>query len=247
MKLQDRVALVTGGAQGIGRAIALAMAHEGADVAVCDLDLEGAQQVCREVVALGRQALAVRADVTVKAEVDAMVGRIVERFGRIDILVNNAGITRDAMYHKMSEEQFDQVIAVHLKGAWLCGRAVVGGMRERRFGKIINMSSISGKVGNLGQTNYSAAKAGLVGYTKAAARELARYNVNVNAIQPGVIDTPMMRAIPEDQLRARIAEIPLGRMGTPDDVARVVLFLASPLAGYMTGQAVNITGGWVTW
>ena len=243
MKLEDRVALVTGGAQGIGRAIALAMAREGAHVAICELNLQGAEQVCREIVALGRQALAVRADVTVKAEVEAMVGRVEDRFGRIDILVNNAGITRDAMYHKMTEEQFDQVIAVHLKGAWLCGRAVVGGMRERRFGKIINMSSISGKVGNLGQTNYSTAKAGLVGYTKAAARELARYNVNVNAIQPGVIDTPMMRAIPPDILEERIAEIPLGRMGTPDDVARVAVFLASEDSSYMTGCVLEVTGG----
>jgi 3-oxoacyl-[acyl-carrier protein] reductase len=243
VKLEDRVALVTGGAQGIGRAIALAMAGEGAHVAICELNLQGAEQVCREIVALGRQALAVRADVTVKAEVEAMVGRVEDRFGRIDILVNNAGITRDAMYHKMTEEQFDQVIAVHLKGAWLCGRAVVGGMRERRFGKIINMSSISGKVGNLGQTNYSTAKAGLVGYTKAAARELARYNVNVNAIQPGVIDTPMMRAIPPDILLERVAEIPLGRMGTPDDVARVAVFLASEDSSYMTGCVLEVTGG----
>jgi 3-oxoacyl-[acyl-carrier protein] reductase len=243
VKLEDRVALVTGGAQGIGRAIALAMAGEGAHVAVCELNVQGAEEVCREIVALGRQALAVRADVTVKAEVDAMVGRVEDRFGRIDILVNNAGITRDAMYHKMTEDQFDQVIAVHLKGAWLCGRAVVGGMRERRFGKIINMSSISGKVGNLGQTNYSTAKAGLVGYTKAAARELARYNVNVNAIQPGVIDTPMMRAIPPDILLERVAEIPLGRMGTPDDVARVAVFLASEDSSYMTGCVLEVTGG----
>ena len=241
--MEDRVALVTGGAQGIGRAIALAMAGEGAHVAICELNLAGAEQVCREIAALGRQALAVRADVTVKAEVEAMVGRVEDRFGRIDILVNNAGITRDAMYHKMTEEQFDQVIAVHLKGAWLCGRAVVGGMRERRFGKIINMSSISGKVGNLGQTNYSTAKAGLVGYTKAAARELARYNVNVNAIQPGVIDTPMMRAIPPDILLERVAEIPLGRMGTPDDVARVAVFLASEDSSYMTGCVLEVTGG----
>ncbi len=243
MKLQDRVALITGGGQGIGRAIALRMAREGAAVAVCARNLEGAREVAREIEGLGRQALAVRADIARVADVDAMVRQVEERFGRVDILVNNAGITRDAMYHKMTEEQFDQVITVHLKGAWLCGKAVIGGMRERRFGKIITMSSLSGKVGNAGQTNYSTAKAGLVGFTKAAAKELARYSINVNAIQPGLIDTAMIRTIPEDILQQRIADIPLGWLGTPEDIARVAVFLASEDASYTTGCVLEVTGG----
>ncbi|MBI3989979.1 MAG: 3-oxoacyl-ACP reductase FabG [candidate division NC10 bacterium] len=243
MRLEGRVALVTGGGRGIGRATCLALAREGADVAVCDIDLASAESVAKEVEALGRKALAIRADVSQKADVTAMVARVTEAFGKIDILVNNAGVIRDAMLHKMTEEAFDQVIAVHLKGAWLCCQAVMEGMRERRFGKIINLSSLSGKVGNIGQTNYSAAKAGIVGLTKAVAKELARYNINVNAIQPGFIDTDMTRSIPEEIRLAKIAEIPLQRVGRPEDIANVVVFLASEDSSYMTGAVLEVNGG----
>jgi len=243
MRIKERKAIVTGAGRGIGRAIALAFAREGADVAVCDVNYAAAQAVARELEATGRRIVPIAVDVTRKAQVDAMVARAAEVFGRVDILVNNAGIIRDAMLHKMTEEDFDQVIAVHLKGTWLCCRAVVAGMRERRFGRIINLSSISGKVGNVGQTNYSAAKAGIVGLTKAAALELARHNITVNAIQPGFIDTEMTRAIPDGPRQESVARIPMERVGLPEDVAGVAVFLASDEAGYMTGAVLEVTGG----
>jgi 3-oxoacyl-[acyl-carrier protein] reductase len=243
MRLKDRKAIVTGAGRGIGRAIANAFAREGADVAVCDVNYTAVQGVAQELEPLGRRIFPIAVDVTRKAQVDAMVARAAEVFGRVDILVNNAGVLRDAMLHTMTEEEFDLVVAVHLKGAWLCCRAVAGGMREQGFGRIINMSSISGKVGNVGQTNYSAAKAGLVGLTKAAALELARHNVTVNAIQPGFIDTDMTRSIPEGPRRASIARIPMERVGLPEDVAGVALFLASDEASYVTGAVLEVTGG----
>ena len=243
MRLKDRKAIVTGAGRGIGRAIAAAFAREGADVAVCDMNFPAVQAVAQELEPLGRRILPIAVDVTRKAQVDAMVGRATEAFGRVDILVNNAGVIRDAMLHKMTEEDFDQVIGVHLKGTWLCCRAVVDGMRAQRFGRIINMSSLSGKVGNVGQTNYSAAKAGIVGLTKAAALELARHNVTVNAIQPGFIDTDMTRAIPDGPRQESIARIPMERVGLPEDVAGVALFLASDEAGYMTGAVLEVAGG----
>lgn len=243
MRLKDRKAIVTGAGRGIGRAIAAAFAREGADVAVCDVNYAGAQAVARELEAPGRRVLPIAVDVTRKAQVDAMVGRATEVFGRVDILVNNAGVIRDAMLHKMTEEDFDAVIAVHLKGAWLCCRAVVAGMRERQYGRIISMSSISGKVGNVGQTNYSAAKAGIVGLTKAAALELARHNITANIIQPAFIDTDMTRSIPEAPRAATIAHIPMQRAGLPEDVANAALFLASDDAAYITGAVLEVTGG----
>ncbi|MDP9372166.1 MAG: 3-oxoacyl-ACP reductase FabG [Chloroflexota bacterium] len=243
MKLAGRAALVTGAARGIGRAIALTLGREGADVAVADLDEAGVGETAEGIRALGRRALPLRMDVSQGAEVEAAVRRAEGEFGRVDVLVNNAGITRDAMLHRMTEEQFDQVIAVHLKGAWLCLRAVAPGMRERRWGKVVNISSISGKTGLVGQTNYSAAKAGIVGLTRAAALELARYNVNVNAIQPGFIETAMTQAIPEELRTQAIAAIPLGRTGKPEDIANAVLFLASEDSSFITGTVIEVTGG----
>ncbi len=243
MELAGRVALVTGAARGIGRAIALTLGREGADVAVADLDEAGVGETAEGIRALGRRALPLRMDVSQGAEVEAAVRRAEGELGPVDILVNNAGITRDAMLHRMTEGQFDQVIAVHLKGAWLCLRAVAPGMRERRWGKVVNISSISGKTGLVGQTNYSAAKAGIVGLTRAAALELARYNVNVNAIQPGFIETAMTQAIPEELRTQAVAAIPLGRTGKPEDIANAVLFLASEDSSFITGTVIEVTGG----
>lgn len=240
--LGGRTAVVTGGAQGLGYAIAEQFIAEGARVIVGDLDLERTRAAAE---ALGGAdvARAVRCDVTSGAEVDALVGAAVEEFGTLDVMVNNAGITRDATLRKMTEEQFDEVIAVHLKGTWNGTRAAAAVMRERGRGAIVNMSSISGKVGLIGQTNYSAAKAGIVGLTKAAAKELARLGVRVNAIQPGLIRSAMTEAMPQRIWDAKLAEVPMGRAGEPKEVATVALFLASDLSSYMTGTVLEVTGG----
>ncbi|WP_313672964.1 3-oxoacyl-ACP reductase FabG [Mycolicibacterium sp.] len=240
--LAGRTAVVTGGAQGLGLAIAEVFIAEGARVVLGDLDLD---QTGAAADALGGPdvAHAVRCDVTSGAEVDALVAAAVEQFGRLDVMVNNAGITRDATMRKMSEEQFDEVIAVHLKGTWNGTRAAAAVMREQGSGAIVNMSSISGKVGLVGQTNYSAAKAGIVGLTKAAAKELAHVGVRVNAIQPGLIRSAMTEAMPQRIWDAKLAEVPMGRAGEPREVATVALFLASDLSSYMTGTVLEVTGG----
>ena len=240
--LTGQTAVVTGGAQGLGYAIAERFIAEGARVVLGDLDLAATEAAAKQ---LGGQdvALAVRCDVTKAEEVDALVAAAVERFGGPDIMVNNAGITRDATMRKMTEEQFDQVIAVHLKGTWNGTRAAAAIMRENKRGAIVNMSSISGKVGLVGQTNYSAAKAGIVGLTKAAAKELAHLGVRVNAIQPGLIRSAMTEAMPQHIWDQKLAEVPMGRAGEPEEVAKVALFLASDLSSYMTGTVLEVTGG----
>lgn len=240
--LAGRTAVVTGGAQGLGYAIAEVFVAEGARVLLGDLDLDRTQAAAD---ALGGPdvARAARCDVTSGAEVDALVAAAVESFGSLDVMVNNAGITRDATLRKMTEEQFDQVIAVHLKGTWNGTRAAAAVMREHGRGAIVNMSSISGKVGLIGQTNYSAAKAGIVGMTKAAAKELAHLGVRVNAIQPGLIRSAMTEAMPQRIWDAKLAEVPMGRAGEPGEVATVALFLASDLSSYMTGTVLEVTGG----
>ncbi|MFC8529995.1 3-oxoacyl-ACP reductase FabG [Nocardia sp. NPDC057227] len=236
--LAGRVAVVTGGAQGIGFAIAETFVRHGAAVVVGDLEPgDAAERLGADV------ARAVRCDVTSAEDVAALLDVAVTEFGALDIMVNNAGITRDATMRTMTEEQFDQVIAVHLKGSWHGTRLAAAIMRERGSGSIVNLSSLSGKVGLAGQTNYSAAKAGIVGLTKAAAKEVARFNVRVNAIQPGLIRTPMTTAMPEKVWDQKMAEIPLGRAGEPAEVAGVALFLASDLSSYMTGTALEVTGG----
>lgn len=241
--LAGRVALVTGAGRGIGRAVALTLGAAGARIAVADRDVASAEDTAARLRAAGRQALAAPFDVSQADEVAAAVRRVEAELGPVDVLVNNAGIIRDAMLHRMTEQQFDDVIAVHLKGAWLCLRAVAPGMRERRWGKVISISSISGKTGIAGQTNYSAAKAGIVGLTRAAALELARHNINVNAIQPGFIDTAMTQAVPEPHRQATIATIPLGRVGAPQDIANAVLFLTSEQASFITGVVLEVAGG----
>lgn len=240
--LTGQTAVVTGGAQGLGFAIAERFIAEGARVVLGDLNLEATEAAAAQ---LGGPdvALAVRCDVTRAADVDAMLAVAVEKFGGLDIMVNNAGITRDATMRKMTEEDFDQVISVHLKGTWNGLRAAAAIMREQKRGAIVNMSSISGKVGMIGQTNYSAAKAGIVGMTKAASKELAYLGVRVNAIQPGLIRSAMTEAMPQRIWDSKVAEVPLGRAGEPAEVANVALFLASGLSSYMTGTVLEVTGG----
>ncbi|MGV9803572.1 3-oxoacyl-ACP reductase FabG [Mycobacterium sp. NPDC003449] len=240
--LTGQTAVVTGGAQGLGLAIAKRFIDEGARVMLGDLNLEAAEAAAEQ---LGGAdvAAAVRCDVTSAAEVQALVDAAVRRFGGLDVMVNNAGITRDATLRKMTEDQFDQVISVHLKGTWNGTKSAAAVMRENKRGAIVNMSSISGKVGLVGQTNYSAAKAGIVGMTKAAAKELAHLGVRVNAIQPGLIRSAMTEAMPQRIWDEKLAEIPMGRAGEPDEVAKVALFLASDLSSYMTGTVLEVTGG----
>ena len=240
--LDERTAVVTGGAQGIGFAIAQRYIAEGARVVLGDLDLAATESAAKK---LGGAdvARAVRCDVTKADEVDTLVNTAVEEFGALDIMVNNAGITRDATMRTMTEEQFDQVIAVHLKGTWNGTRKAAAIMRENKRGAIVNISSLSGKVGLAGQTNYSAAKAGIVGLTKAAAKEVAHHGVRINAIQPGLIRSAMTEAMPQRIWDAKLAEIPMGRAGEPGEVASVALFLASDLSSYMTGTVLEVTGG----
>jgi 3-oxoacyl-[acyl-carrier protein] reductase len=240
--LTGQTAVITGGAQGLGFAIAQRFVAEGARVVLGDVNLEATESAAKQLGGDG-VAAAVRCDVTSGADVDALVATAVDRFGGLDIMVNNAGITRDATMRKMTEEQFDQVIAVHLKGTWNGLKAAAAIMRENKRGTIVNMSSISGKVGMVGQTNYSAAKAGIVGMTKAASKELAHLGVRVNAIQPGLIRSAMTEAMPQRIWDAKVAEVPMGRAGEPEEVAGVALFLASDLSSYMTGTVLEVTGG----
>jgi 3-oxoacyl-[acyl-carrier protein] reductase len=240
--LAGRTAVVTGGARGIGFAIAQRFITEGARVVLGDLDLDATQAAAKQ---LGGAdvATAVRCDMTDSSDVDALVTRAVDVFGSLDVMVNNAGITRDATMRTMTEDQFDQVITVHLKGTWNGTRKAAAIMRERQSGTIVNLSSLSGKVGLAGQTNYSAAKAGIVGLTKAAAKEMARHKVRVNAVQPGLIRSPMTEALPAKAWEQKMSEIPMGRAGDAAEVANVVLFLACDLSSYMTGTVLEVTGG----
>ncbi|MGC0366049.1 3-oxoacyl-[acyl-carrier protein] reductase [Rhodococcus sp. 27YEA15] len=243
MRLLDgKVAVVTGGAQGIGLEIARAFIDEGATVVIGDINERVGTAAVDE---LGGQSVArfVSCDVRDSQQVEAMLDLAENDFGPLDVMVNNAGMTRDATMRKMTEQDFDDVIAVHLKGAWNGTRAAAARMRERETGAIVNISSISGKVGMLGQTNYSAAKAGIVGLTKAAAKEVAFKNVRVNAVQPGLVRTAMTESMPQHIWDEKLAEIPMGRAGEPSEVASVVLFLASDLSSYMTGTVLEITGG----
>lgn len=238
--LTSRVAVITGGAQGLGRAIAEQMVAEGARVVLADIDLDAARRAAAEI---SPDAVAVRCDVTSEADVASVIDEAVATFGQLNVMVNNAGVLRDATMRKMTLDDFRLVIDIHLQGTWLGTRAAAAYMRDNGGGSVINMSSISGKVGNLGQTNYSAAKAGIIGLTKAAAKEVAHANVRVNAIQPGLIRTPMTESMRPDIWEKRLGEIPLGRFGEPDEVARVACFLASDYSSYMTGTVLEVTGG----
>ena len=240
--LVGRTAVITGGARGLGYAVGERFIAEGARVVLGDVNAEATRAAAET---LGGPVFArpFVCDVTSGAEVDSLVAAAVEAFGSLDIMVNNAGITRDATLRTMTEQQFDEVIAVHVNGSWNGTRAAAAIMREQRSGAIINMSSISGKVGLIGQTNYSAAKAGIVGLTKAAAKELAHLGVRVNAIAPGLIRSAMTEAMPQRIWDAKLAEIPMCRAGEPAEVAAAALFLASDLSSYMTGTVLEVTGG----
>jgi len=243
MTLTGKIALVTGAAQGIGRDIALALAADGADVAICDVNLEAAQKTAADIEAKGRKALALKANVAASAEVTAMIDQIVEKFGRIDILVNNAGITRDGLILRMKDEDWDLVLSINLKGSFLCTKSALKHMTKQRSGTIINIASIVGAMGNAGQANYVASKAGLIGLTKTIAREYANRNVTANAVAPGFIDTAMTQALSEQVRQDLAKQIPLGRLGSSEDVANAVRFLASPAAAYITGQVIHVNGG----
>ena len=246
MLLDGKVALVTGASRGIGRAIAIRLASEGAKVAINYAgNTVKAEEVKAEIEKNGGEAILVQADISSTEAVDAMVEKVVEAFGQIDILVNNAGITRDGLLMRMKEEDFDAVINTNLKGVFYCTKAVSKLMMKKRCGRIINMASVVGLMGNAGQANYAAAKAGVIGFSKSAAKELAARGINVNVVAPGFIATDMTAAMTDKAKEATLAGIPLKRMGQPEDVANAVLFLASDYASYITGQIVNVDGGMV--
>ncbi len=242
--LDGKVALVTGASRGIGRAIALRLAKAGANVAV---NYAGSEAAAAETVAaikeMGRQAVMVRANVGNAEEVNNMFKEVLDQFGQIDILVNNAGITRDNLIMRMKEEEWDEVIDINLKGVFNCIKAATRPMMKQRGGRIINITSVVGVLGNAGQANYVAAKAGVIGLTKTTARELASRNITVNAVAPGFIDTDMTAKLPEDVRSSLLNQIPLGRLGQANEIAEVVLFLASDASGYMTGQTLHVDGG----
>lgn len=245
-ELSGKVALVTGGGRGIGKAIVRELASQGADVVISDIDLTSAEQVATEVNSTyGVRSIGLQADVANASEVEAMVEKAVEVMGKIDILINNAGITRDTLLIRMDEKDWDLVLAVNLKGAFLCTRAVSRYMMKQRSGKIVNISSVVGLMGNAGQANYSASKAGLLGLTKSVAKELAGRNIQVNAVAPGFIETEMTAHLPQEVKEAFMSQIPMKRPGKPEDVARVVGFLVSSAADYVTGQVIPVDGGMV--
>ncbi len=248
MLLENQIAFLTGAGRagkGIGRAIALALAREGANIAIADFVEDAAASVAEEVRAAGRDAIAVVGSVSNPADVDRMVQETVDRFGRIDILVNNAGITRDNLLVRMSEEEWDMVLDTNLKGTFNCTKAVAKLMMRERRGRIVNVASVMGIVGNAGQANYSASKGGVIALTKTTARELGSRGINVNAVAPGFIQTVMTEEMPEDAKASISERIPLKRLGTPEDVAEVVVFLCGPASSYVTGQVIAIDGGMV--
>lgn len=243
MKLEGKVALVTGGARGIGREIALLFAREGADIAICDVSKEVAEATAIEIEALGRRALSFETDVTDLKQVEEMMNIILDNFKHIDILVNNAGITRDNLLLRMSEDDWDKVLAVNLKGVFNCTKAVSRIMIKQRSGKIVNIASIIGIMGNAGQANYAASKGGIISFTKSIAREFASRNINANAVAPGFIQTAMTDKLTPEQKSAMLANIPLNRLGVPLDVANACLFLSCADSGYITGQTIVVDGG----
>jgi 3-oxoacyl-[acyl-carrier protein] reductase len=246
VEFDGRTALVTGASRGIGRAIALRLAAGGANLVInYNAREDAAEAVAEQVRAAGREALVVQADVSKASDVDRLMAATLERFTRLDILVNNAGITRDTLLMRMGEDDWDSVISTNLKSAFLVTRAAMRPMLRQRGGRIVNITSISGVMGNAGQANYSASKAGMIGLTKSTAREVASRNITCNAVAAGVIDTEIWQGVPEAAITALLQMVPAGRKGTPEDVASAVAFLASDAAAYITGQVLNVDGGLV--
>jgi len=243
MSLQGRVAIITGAAQGIGRAIAEALAHAGADIAVADLDTGRSADTVAAVEKIGRKALNIKVNVADANETKAMAEHVIKTWGKIDILVNNAGITRDALLLRMKEEDWNLVLQVNLNGTFNCTKAVLQPMTKQRYGRIVNIASIVGAMGNVGQANYAASKAAVIGFTKTVAREYASRSVTVNAVAPGFIDTAMTQGLPTEVKEVLQKQIPLGRLGTPADIAAAVQFLVSDEAAYVTGQVLHVNGG----
>jgi len=241
--VEGKVAIVTGASRGIGRSISLALAAQGAKIVAVDIDPAATEAFVAELKAQGAEAIAVQGNVTVADDAENMVKLAKETFGQIDILVNNAGITRDGLLLRMKDEDWDAVLNVNLKGAFLCTRAAAKVMTKQRSGRIINIASVVGQMGNAGQANYCASKAGLMGLTKSNARELAKRNITVNAVAPGFIATDMTDALPEAVRQELAAQIPLERLGSPEDIANAVLFLASEHSGYISGQVIGVNGG----
>ncbi len=243
MSLEGKVAIVTGAAQGIGRAIAEHLAQAGADIAVADLDPGRSQDTVAAVEKLGRKALNVKVNVADAGDAKAMVEQVLKAWGKIDILVNNAGITRDGLLLRMKEEDWNLVLQVNLNGTFHCTKAVLQPMTKQRYGRIVNIASVVGVMGNAGQANYAASKAAVIGFTKTVGREYASRNVTVNAVAPGFIDTAMTHGLPADVKDTLQKQIPLGRLGTPADIAAAVRFLASDEAAYITGHVLHVNGG----
>jgi len=244
MDLSGRVAIITGSARGIGEAIALKLAEAGATVVVNDVgDVAPAEAVAGAIRQMGRESLVVAADISRAEEAARLVETTVSTCGKVDILVNNAGITRDQLLMRMSDEDWDAVIGINLKGVFLCTRAVLRPMMKQRWGRIVSITSVVGLIGNPGQANYASAKAGIIGFTRTIAKEVASRGITVNAVAPGFIDTAMTRQLPEERRQATAAQIPLGYLGTPRDVAEAVAFLASQEARYITGQVLTVDGG----
>jgi len=244
LNLKGKTVLITGGSRGIGRAMALAFAEEGTNVIInYTSDEENAKNAIKEIEKFGVKGLAIRANISKAEEVNSMFDKIKEDFDVIDILINNAGITRDSLFIGMKEKDWDEVIEVNLKGMFLCTKAVIRKMLRQRYGRIVNISSVVGVIGNPGQANYCASKAGVIGFTKSLAREVASRNITVNAIAPGFIKTDMTDALPEDIKESVMGTIPMGRYGNPEDIANIAVFLSSDKAGYITGQIIHIDGG----
>ena len=243
MRLTDKVSIITGGGQGIGRATALKFAAEGAKVAVCDINQAAVDDTVREILASGREAVGFNVDVTDKESIARMVAGVMAKWGRIDTLVNNAGIVQDAQFKKMTDEQFERVIDVNLKGVYHCTKAVVDIMLEQNSGVILNASSIVGLYGNFGQTNYAATKFGVIGMVKTWARELGRKGIRANAICPGFIETPILAKMPAKIIEMMADRVPMGRLGRPDEIANTYAWLASSEASYINGAVIEVSGG----